>query len=427
MTPQPGRSRGPLVGLLVSHTVSMTGNMLTIIALPLYVLAETGSAAATGVTGFFATLPIVLGGVFGGVLVDRIGYRRASIVADLVSGATIVLVPVLDSTVGLPFPVLLGLVFLSGLLDTPGQSARNALLPEVAVSAGVPLERAVGMFEATERGARMAGAPLAGLLVAVFGSLPVLALDAATFVLSAAVVAWLVPRDVDERVEVGPEEAQVSGYWRSLGEGFRFVSRDPLLRAFVVLILLTNAIDAAKSTVLLPVYADRELGGALAFGLLVGTMGGGALVGSLVFGAVGHRLPRRQTFSLAFALAGAPPFLALAAGLPLPVLVGVTLVSGFCAGAINPLIGTVKLERIPPRMRARANGLIQAGAWAAVPLGALGGGLAVEHLGLTETLVALALAYLVITLSPLLGGPWRELDRPRAGGAARADRLATRP
>lgn len=411
-----GSARVPLVGLLVGHAVSMTGNMLTIIALPLYVLAQTGSAAATGITGFFATLPIVLGGVFGGVLVDRVGYRRASVVADLVSGVTIALVPALDSTVGLPFPVLLGLVFLSGLLDTPGQGARNALLPEVAVTAGVPLERAVGMFEATERGARMAGAPLAGLLVALFGSLSVLALDAATFVASAAVVAWLVPHDVDERIEV-EQAADVTGYWRSLGEGFRFVAREPLLRAFVVLILFTNAIDAAKSTVLLPVYAERELGGALAFGLLVGTMGGGALVGSLVFGAVGHRLPRRATFSIAFALAGAPPLLGLAAGLPLPVLLGISSISGFFAGAINPLIGTVKLERIPAGMRARANGLIQAGAWSAVPLGALGGGLAVERFGLTETLLTLGLIYLGLTLSPLLGGPWRELDKRRATGA----------
>ena len=68
--------------------------MVTIIALPLYALAETGSAAATGITGFFATLPIVLGGVLGGVVVDRLGYRRASVLADVARGATSVLVPI---------------------------------------------------------------------------------------------------------------------------------------------------------------------------------------------------------------------------------------------------------------------------------------------------------------------------------------------
>lgn len=106
--------RRPLAGLLVGHAVSMTGNMMTIIALPLYVLMETGSAAATGITGFFATLPIVVGGVLGGVVVDRIGYRRASVLADVVSGATIAVVPMLHLTVGVPFPVLLALVFAAG-------------------------------------------------------------------------------------------------------------------------------------------------------------------------------------------------------------------------------------------------------------------------------------------------------------------------
>lgn len=412
------RRRTPLIGLLAAHAVSLTGNMLTIIALPLYVLGQTGSATATGITGFFATLPIVLGGAFGGVLVDRIGYRRASVLADAVSGATIALVPLLHATVGLPFPVLLALVFFSGVLDTPGQTARTSLLPELAATAEVPVERAIGLLEAAERGARMLGAPIAGLLVALLGALPVLAIDAVTFIISAGLVAVAIPRSVDARVPA--DAADPSGYWRQLAEGLRFMLAQPLLRALVALLLLTNMIDAAKSSVLLPVYADRELGGAFAFGLLVGVMGGGALAGNLVFGAVGHRLPRRPTFVIAFTLAGAPPLLAFTAGLPLAALVAVTAVAGFAAGAINPMIGAVKLERVPAGMRARVYGLIQAGAWAAVPLGALGGGLAVSHLGLRPTLLVLGIGYLLLTLSPLRGGPWRDLDvrRPTTASAA---------
>lgn len=98
-----GRRRGPLAGLIAGHTVSLTGNMLTLIAVPLYVLATTNSAAATGIAGACATAPVIMGGAFGGVFVDRIGYRRASIIADLFSGTAIVAVPVLAMTVGLPF------------------------------------------------------------------------------------------------------------------------------------------------------------------------------------------------------------------------------------------------------------------------------------------------------------------------------------
>jgi len=417
--------RGPLVGLLAAHAVSMTGNVLTLVALPLYVLMTTGSAAQTGITGFFATLPVVLGGAFGGVLVDRIGYRRATVLADLMSGATIALVPLLDSTVGLSFPSLLGLVFLSGLLDTPGQTARIALLPEAAQQAGMPLERAVGVLEATERGARMLGAPLAGLGVALIGPLSVLALDAVTFAVSALLVVRLVPKNLGARTPVDATSAQ--GYWAELGDGFRFVVREPLLRAIVLLVLLTNLLDAAKTSVLLPVYAERELGGGAAFGLLVGVMAGGALAGNLGFSAGGHRLPRRPLFVVAFALAGGPPSLALAAGLPLPWLVAVTALSGFCAGAINPIIGVVKLERVPPGMRARVYGLIGAGAWAAMPLGSLLAGFAVEHVGLRPTLVAVGVTYLLITLTPLLGGPWRGLDRRRPNRSSQVSTTYGRP
>ncbi|WP_307848991.1 MFS transporter [Micromonospora sp. U56] len=421
MTAAP-RHWGPLLGLLIGHTVSLTGNMLTYIALPLYVLAETGSPAATGLTGAFAAAPVVLGGALGGVVVDRIGYRRASVVADLVSCATVAAVPLLDATVGLPFWALLALVFASGLLDTPGQTARTALLPEAETAARVPIERAIGWFEATERGSRLLGAPVAGLLVAAIGALPVLAVDAATFAVSALVVTLLVPRGM-RPAEPASEES--GGYWRNFAAGVRFLVREPLLRAVVLLVLITNCFDATKSSVLLPVVAERELGGATAFGLLVGAMGGGALVGSLLFSAVGHRLPRRATLVTTFAVAGGPPFWALAAAPPLPVLVAIFAVSGLAAGAINPLIGAVELERVPAHMRARVYGVVGAGCWAAMPLGALGAGLATDRFGPTAILVTIGTAYVLVVLTPLLGGPWRRMGRPATVDERPADLAST--
>jgi MFS family permease len=404
------RRRTPLFALLASHAISLTGNMMTIIALPLYVLAETGSPAATGLAGAFATAPIVLGGAFGGVIVDRIGYRRSSILADLVSCVTIAAVPLIDATSGLPFWGLLALVFASGLLDSPGQTARHALLPEAAVAAGMPMSRAVGLFEATERGARLIGAPVAGLLVTAVGALWVLAFDAVTFAVSAAIVLALVPRSLRATHDAHDATGEVkTGYWREFAAGIRFLAREPLLRAMVLLVLVTNFFDATKTNVLLPVVATRELGGAAAFGLLVGAMGGGALLGSLAFSAIGHRLPRRATFVTAFAVAGGPPFFSLAAGLPLSTLVAVFAVSGFAAGAINPLIGSIELERVPPDMRARVYGVIGAGSWAAIPLGAVSAGFASTHFGTTPTLIVIGSCYLLVVLTPLLGGPWRHM------------------
>jgi MFS family permease len=416
----------PLAALMTAHAVSLTGNMLMLIALPLYVLNKTGSASATGLAGVFVTLPVVVGGLLGGVLVDRFGYRRSSVVADLTSGLVIAVVPLLGHSVGLPFGVLLALVFVSGLLDAPGQNARSSLLPEAAAAGNVPIERAIGWFEAAERGARLAGAPLAGVLVLAFGALNVLAVDAVTFVVSAGLVLCLVPRRFDPLGEQDVElEAEVAGYWTQLRQGLAFAAREPLLRAVVLVVVVTNLFDSAFSSVLLPVYAQRQLGGAVDFGLLVGVMGGGALAGSLLFGAIGHRLPRRGTFIVAFTLAGGPFYFALAAGLPFHLLLVLKLLAGFCAGAVNPIIGIIELERIPVRMRARVFGLINAGCWAAMPIGSLFAGVAVDRIGLTRTLLIVGTGYLIATLSPLRGGAWRTMDAPapalpeRAGGTSR--------
>lgn len=393
----------------MAHAVSTTGNVMTLIALPLYVLAETGSAARTGITGAAAALPVIVGGVFGGTLVDRLGQRRASVLSDLASGAFLGLIPLLALTTGLPFWTLLVLVLLSGLLDAPGQVARETLLPELAEDAGVPLTRAAGLFDAVERGARLAGAPLAGVLVGLLGALPVLWLDTASFAVSAAVMAFGVPRALRA-------PTPTTGYWSSLGSGLRFVTRDPLLRAVVLLVLVTNMFDAARFGVLLPVYAERELNGGVALGLLVGASGLGAVLSAVAYGAVGHRLPARATFVTGFTVAGGSSTFALAAGLPLPWLLAASLMTGLGAGVVNPLITGVKLAQVPAGVRAGVFGLISAGAFAAAPLGVLLGGLTVEAFGVRPVLLVVGTLYVSATLTPLLGGPWRSMDRPRVPG-----------
>ncbi|HEX5808607.1 MAG TPA: MFS transporter, partial [Anaerolineales bacterium] len=131
----------PLYSLFVANAISLVGNVFTAIAVPWFVLQTTGSATQTGVTGFFTILPVVLAGFLGGTLIDRLGYKRTSIISDLASGVTTALIPLLYFTVGLEFWQLLALVFLGALLDTPGGTARAALLPELAEQARMPIER----------------------------------------------------------------------------------------------------------------------------------------------------------------------------------------------------------------------------------------------------------------------------------------------
>src|SRR5512139_326424 len=140
------RNRLPLLALFTANAISMVGNVLTMIAIPWFVLQATGSATQTGITGFFSVLPVVVAGLFGGALVDRLGYKRTSIVADLASGITVALIPIMFFTVGLQFWQLMVLVFFGALLDTPGSTARSALIPELAEMAQMPIERATSLI-----------------------------------------------------------------------------------------------------------------------------------------------------------------------------------------------------------------------------------------------------------------------------------------
>jgi MFS family permease len=388
---------------LSAHFISLAGNAMTLLAVPWFVLDTTGSPARTGVASAFMVIPVVISLAFGGVLVDRIGYRRLSIVGDLASGATVLLIPILHVTDLLTFPALLTLVFFSALLDAPGTTARIALLPDLAEAAGTPIERASSALDVIERSARMVGAPLAGGLIAWIGAANVLVVDAGTFAIAAVLVAA-------SGAPAGASDSERTPYFAGLIDGLSVIRRDRLLRAIILMITVTNTLDLAYAGVILPVYADRVLGGAGALGLLVGVSGLGAAIGATTFGIAAHRLPRWQPFTAAFLVVGAPRYALFAAEPGLVTLVIATACVGFCAGMLNPILSTAGYERIPAPMRARALGTMRAGVLAASPIGPVLGGLLIGSLGLTSTLLVVAGAYLAATLSPLIfRATWRQL------------------
>ncbi len=173
--------RRPLLALLAAQGLSQAGNAITIIVIPLYLLQDTGSVLKTSITGVFATVLTTLGGAFGGVLVDRLGFRRSAILADVANGIPLLAVPLLAATVGLPFWALLTLVFISGLLDTPGTTAKSALLPELAEGPGVRLAPASGAQSAISRSATLLGASVAGLFACLAGVVELAAAQCGNF------------------------------------------------------------------------------------------------------------------------------------------------------------------------------------------------------------------------------------------------------
>jgi MFS family permease len=407
--------RIPILAMLGATGLSMTGNVLTFMAVPWFVLQTTGSASKTGLTGGVVVLGMVLGGFFGGPLVDRLGFKRASVVADLASGVTVTLIPLFHLTVGLAFWQLLALVLLGTCLDTPGMTARQSLVPELADRARMPVERANSALQAIEGSSDLLGPPLAGVLIAFLGATNVLFLDAATFVVSAATIAVAVPRS-----DRAPAEAPASGgrYLAELLEGLRFIRSDRLIFSIVVFAMILNFLDSPIFLVVLPVYADANFGSAVVLGVMFAGFGAGSLASTLLFGALGHRLPRRATLIACFVAVGLP-FFVLATIPSLPVAVAALAVTGLAAGPLNPIIFTVVQERTPEWLRGRVIGALWALALAVTPVGVTLVGYLLEAVGLRPVLIAVAVGYLMVTLSMLLDPALREMERS-AGVAKRA-------
>ena len=396
--------RAPLYALYAADTISLSGNSIAQIAIPWFVLTETGSATLTALVVFFNFVPIVLAAFLGGVVVDRLGFRTTSVVADLASSAAVAAIPLLHTTVGIELWQLMALVFLGALLDAPGATARAALFPDVVELAAVPMERASGFRAGIQQGSQLVGAPLGGVLVAAFGATGALWLDAASFLVSAALVVFFVPRP--HAVDAGKQ----SRFFAELAEGLRFIWRRPLVRALMLMVLLSNLVEA-PGTVVLAVLAEEEYGSAADFGLLVGVLGGSALAGALVYSAIGHRLPRRRTFLVCFSFVPLG-YLALATLPSLPIALAALAVAGFAAGPINPLLFTVQTEITPSELRGRVFGAVRAGAWAAIPLGILLGGVVVAAVGVAATFLAMGVLLAAVVAYGFLNPAFQEMDRP---------------
>ena len=395
--------RTPLYALYVADTISLAGNAVAQIAIPWFVLATTGSATLTALAVFFNFLPIVLAAFFGGVVVDRLGFRATSIVADLASSAAVAAIPLLDVTVGIEIWQLMLLVFVGALLDAPGATARAALFPDVVELAEVRMERASGLRSAIQQGAQLIGAPLGGVLVAAFGGTDALWLDSVSFLVSAGLVAGLVPRP-----QARPEHEARGRFLTELAEGLAFIWTRPLVRAVVAMVLLTNLIEA-PGTVVLAVFSKDVYGSAADFGLLVGVLGGAALAGALGYSAIGHRLPRRRTFLVCFAFVPVG-YIALAAQPSLPVAIAALAVGGVASGPINPLLFTVMTEIVPTELRGRAFGAVRGGAWAAIPLGILVGGAVVAAIGAPATFLVMGVLLAAVVGYGFLNPTFRDMD-----------------
>jgi len=376
-----------LRALLLANYIAWLGNGVTMVAVPIYVLARTGSTMAAGVAGAANGVPLIIAGVAGGVLVDRWGARRSCIAADLLAGLFTVAVPLLDRSV--PLAAIVALLFLRSLLATPGNVARLTLLPILADRAGVRRQTANTLYQLAPRLALIAGPAVAGIAIASVGAATTLVVDAASFLLSAALVAAFV-----RRIGLPAADRPTRSFVGEMAAGFGFIRANRGLTILLAVVLAMNFIDEAYIPVLLPIYSRDVLSDPKLIGWLLGANGVGAVLGTVLYLAFGNRLAalRWATFIACLAV------LAIArAGLAgLPDLAGASAMLfalGLASGPLNPIINTLVQDVTPAAMRGRVFGLIGATAYAAAPLGILGASAVVSIWGLHRGLMAFGTLY----------------------------------
>ena len=398
-------SRGPLAALLAVNTLSSLAETIAMVAIPWFVLELTGSYAQMGVVGFFTVLPRVVATFLGGQVVDRIGFRSASTVSDILSGLSVCGIPILHLSGHLTLPWLIVLVIMGAFFDGPGATAKDAMVPELAGLARIDLDRVNASLQGARRLAMFVGPMTAGFMVAWVGAGNVLWLNAIVFALSALLTVSLIPVITgDHSSQEGP------GSFRSnILFGFRFLRQNRLMLWLAVTVGLMNLLDAPLATVQLPALVRENYGAAGHLGVLLGIEGGGSVIGALAFSTVAARLSRRTTFITCFFMVGLA-LLAMASAPPYPLAVAIMFAAGFAGGPLNPILMSIRQERVPLPYRARVFGTTTAIAFVSIPLGQLAGGYLVEWFGVRTIIAAVATIYLLVVLS-FIGNPvLREMD-----------------
>ena len=378
--------RNPSFGLLwTGQLLSDTGSWLLVVAVPVYVLHLTGSARDAGVAFVAEVLPVLLIGPAAGVLADRWSPRTTMIVSDLVRAGCIAAL----MAVGRPdqLPILLGAVFAENAAGAFFRPAHNIALP-LLVGRGGDLSTANAWYATSSGVVRLVGAPVGGALYLIAGFWPVAATDAASYLVSAALVAAMPALRHNTSEGTAPraaKRARTRQFFAELRAGIAALLADRVLRVLLGISVLFLLGNGALTALLVPYVVTDLRARAAVVGVLFCALGAGYLLS----GYAGRRAcasPRLRAAVLVLVAAAAGAFCGffdwhdLAAGLPFIGLAGLT------GGAFLMVRQTLLQRRAADGSVARVTAACATAEMAATLTGAGLASALVSHLGLTVTL-----------------------------------------
>jgi MFS family permease len=396
----------PYLLVELSNITSVISGSMVFIALPWLALEITGSAASAGALVALTSIPGIFFGPILGTLIDRIGRRISGFISEVLTALTILLIPVVHSSIEISFALLVLLALGRAIVSPASSTARKSIIPDVAGPSGLSLERANSIHEAVFATGFAIGPAVAALFIGLIGPFDVFYVVAMFSTLSATALFFV--RTKESR---GDGVSETGSLLQDTILGAKTILKTPAVLLGLSFVMTLAMIYLPTEMVVLPAHFNA-LDYAEGLGLLISTMASASVVGALLF----EKLQKRFKYStiMKFGFIGLGSSVLLMSFLPpfwVMLILGAVL--GFSWGPLMPMLNTVIQRVIPENMRGRVFG-IEMTIWGAGPtLTAVVVGIAVDGVGVQPVYFVLAVIVLALSVFVSFNKSNKQLDAAR--------------
>jgi MFS family permease len=384
----------------VGQTISVFGSGITAFALPLVaVLTLHATPAQIGFLRGFGSVPAIAIGLFAGVWVDRVSRRRLLITMDIIAALLVLTVPLGAALGFLSLTHLFVLALAFAVIDPFWAPAWNAFLPTLVAPDLLVDANSKVLFSWSATG--VVSPALGGVLVRALSAAGAMVVDAATYIVSAFFTASVHPA---ERTRTKAESAPM---FVEIREGLRVTFLDRMQRAVTAPRAILDLVDAMTAAVIV-LYIIREVGmNAAQMGIAFAISSLGFVVGSVVAPRIARRLGIGPSIVLGLAFVAVSPYTMLIASRSHADVTNIAcfIVPGWVGGFGGVVqfsgLSALRQQITPDELLGRVFATARTLGETLFVIGAIGGGLLAEAVGLRSTVIVIALGYAVPVLYAL--------------------------